>query len=70
MAKRTRRGTIDKPEVLAKLHEGRRGAMLVCATAEIDGNEYVHLRLPHENDRGKTSRKVARQVCACGRPMD
>ena len=32
--------------------------------------EYVHLRLPHENVRGKTPRKAARQVCACGGPMD
>jgi hypothetical protein len=40
MAKRTKRGTIDKPEVLARLREGRRGALLVCATAKIDCDEY------------------------------
>ena len=40
MAKRTKRGTINKPEVLARLKEGRRGAMLVCATAKIYGDEY------------------------------
>jgi hypothetical protein len=40
MVKRTTRGTINKPVVLAKLQEGRRGAMLVCATAKIDSEEY------------------------------
>ena len=40
MVRRSKRGSINKPVVLAKLKEGRKGAMLVCATAKIGGDEY------------------------------
>ncbi|KZM49164.1 hypothetical protein [Labrenzia sp. OB1] len=40
MSRRSRRGLINKTEVLQKLQTGRAGAVQVCAQAEIGSKEY------------------------------
>jgi hypothetical protein len=39
MARRTKRGAINKHEAMTRLQEGRRGAQLVCAQAKIESGE-------------------------------
>ena len=45
-------------------------SVAICSLASSQpSSDYVHLRLPHENDRDKTSKNAALQACLSGHPM-
>ena len=41
VARRSTRGSVNKPAILERLKEGRKGAIQVCTEAKINGPEYL-----------------------------